>query len=91
MRAWRSRRSRRSRRSMTRSARVRNALILPPKIASSDTYKKILRQEYRHHHGLDFEHGPPTPPPTRGQPNQRFEKNSRDALRDHRAEGLRFS
>ena len=52
--------------------------------------KKILRQGYRHSRGLDLEHGPPTPPPTRGRPKPRLGKNLQDALRDHRAEVRRF-
>ena len=55
-----------------------------------DAYKKILRQGYRHHRGLDLKHGPPTPPPTCDRPKPRFGKNFLDALPDHRAEVLRF-
>ena len=55
-----------------------------------DAKKKVLRQGYRHHRGLDLKHGPPTPPPTCGRTKQRLGKNLPDALRDHRAEVLRF-
>ena len=77
---------------MKRSAKVRTASMLPPWIASriEDAYKQILRQGYRHHRGLEFKHGPTTPPPTCCRSKQRLGKNLPDALRDHRAAVLRF-
>ena len=80
----------RSMRLMRRSARVRNASILPPWLASSDAYKEILGRGYRHHRDLDLKHGPPTPRPICGRPKQRSGKTLLDTLPDHRAEVLRF-